>query len=230
MMNIGPEKGRTLDAFLGECLQVNRATQSSHTTFTFVELGTYCGYSCLRFLHRILQVLEVGQFHIFTIDVEIETIRIAQEFVKMAGLQDCVTFLHRAGTFVEDQQLSSVLLNSMQERLSLKEVPRIDFLFIDHDKAAYLRDFKQLQSKGFVQEGTYVAADNVLFHGIDDYRTYIGDLVKEGVVDSRLVEGSLEYVNDLTLLRERHLTEVRDGIGKFAKDEILFVFPCYFSS
>lgn len=226
MMNIGPEKGKTLDSFLGECLECTR-TKSSNSKFTFVELGTYCGYSCLRFLHRILQELEVGQFQIFTVDVEIETIRIAQELVTMAGLQDCVTFLHLSLSG-EAQQLSSMLLTSIQEWLSSEttSIPRIDFLFIDHDKKAYLPDFKQLQSNGLIQKGTRVAADNVLFHGIDDYRTYIGNLVEKGVVESRLVEGSLEYVNELTLLQERHLTEARDGIGKIEQRDSLSFRRC----
>jgi catechol O-methyltransferase len=219
MMNIGPEKGKTLEQFLGECLEANRAKTSD--PFTFVELGTYCGYSCLRFLHRILQVREVGQFHIFTVDIEIERIQIAKEFVAMAGLQDCVTFLQVSGAHLpgDTQALSGLILNAMQKRLrsQTESVPRIDFLFIDHEKAAYLSDFQQLQSNHFIQEGTYVAADNVLFHGIDDYRSYIANLVKEGVVTSRLVEGSLEYVNELTLQQERHLLKVRDGIGKHAE-------------
>jgi predicted O-methyltransferase YrrM len=219
MMNIGPEKGKTLEQFLGECLEANRAKTSD--PFTFVELGTYCGYSCLRFLHRILKVREAGQFHIFTVDVEIERIQIAKEFVEMAGLPDCVTFLQMSGARLsgDTRPLSGLILNAMRERhqSQTESVPRIDFLFIDHEKAAYLTDLKQLQSNNFIQEGAYVAADNVLFHGIDDYRSYIAKMVKEGVVDSRLVEGSLEYVNELTLRQERHLLEVRDGIGKYAE-------------
>lgn len=231
MMNIGPEKGKTLGSFLDECLQANRTKNSD--TFVFVELGTYCGYSCLRFLHRMLQVLEVGQFHIFTVDVEHETIRIAKEFVTMAGMQDCVTFLHLPETRLsgEAQQLSSMLLSNIQDQfpLLLKSipVPQIDFLFIDHVKEAYLPDLKQLESKGFIQKGTYVAADNVLFHGIDDYRTHVGKLADQGIADSRLVEGSMEYVNDQTLLREHQLSQARDGIGKFAVDEL---FPFFSAS
>ncbi|GAX10143.1 catechol O-methyltransferase [Fistulifera solaris] len=214
MMNIGPEKGKTLEQFLGECLEANRAKTSD--PFTFVELGTYCGYSCLRFLHRILQMREVGQFHIFTVDIEIERIQIAKEFVEMAGLQDCVTFLQVSSARLsrDTQPLSGLLLNAMRERLKsqTEAVPQIDFLFIDHEKTEYLSDFKELHLNYFIQKGTFVAADNVLFHGIDDYRSYIRNLVKEGVVTSRLVEGSLEYVNELTLEQERHLSKVRDGI------------------
>lgn len=221
-MNVGPEKGLTLETFLDECLQAHRTKKGDANTFTFVELGTYCGYSCLRFLRRILQVLEVGQFHIFTVDVEIETIRIAKEFVTMAGVADCVTFLHRTDSHhlsSEAHPLSNLLLDAIKERLQSESVPQIDFLFIDHDKKGYLPDLKQLESKGFIQEGTYVAADNVVFHGIDDYRNHIGDLKEQGIVASCLVEGSLEYVNDRTLQQEHHLSEVRDGIGKFAVNE-----------
>jgi hypothetical protein len=44
-----------------------------------------------------------------------------------------------------------------------------------------------------IRQGTYVAADNVVFARIDDYRSYVKHLATNGIVETKLEETYLEY-------------------------------------
>ena len=85
------------------------------------------------------------------------------------------------------------MITDRDQRLSLHAATQIDFLFIDHDKSLYLQDLQSLENDGMIGEGTFVAADNVVFAKIDDYRDYMKDLAAKGVVETILEEGFLEY-------------------------------------
>jgi catechol O-methyltransferase len=53
------------------------------------------------------------------------------------------------------------------------EAGKLDFLFIDHDKAAYLDDLQSIIYRGWLHPGSIVAADNILFPGAPRYREYM---------------------------------------------------------
>ena len=49
----------------------------------------------------------------------------------------------------------------------------LDFLFIDHDKNAYLTDLLAIVDRGWLRRGAVVVADNVGFPGSPKYRAYM---------------------------------------------------------
>jgi len=49
----------------------------------------------------------------------------------------------------------------------------LDFVFIDHDKNAYLDDLKSILDRGWLRRGTVVVADNVRVPGAPKYREYM---------------------------------------------------------
>ncbi len=50
---------------------------------------------------------------------------------------------------------------------------RLDFLFIDHDKAAYLADLERILQRRWLHTGSLVIADNVRVPGAPAYRSYM---------------------------------------------------------
>lgn len=73
-----------------------------------------------------------------------------------------------------------------------------DFIFIDHDGSAYLRDLRLLEYYGLIKSGTMIVADNVIYPGAPDYLKYIR---KNPNYITRLYESTIEY-ND----------NIRDGV------------------
>ncbi|CAJ1959056.1 unnamed protein product [Cylindrotheca closterium] len=197
MMHVGPKKAPILASFLTQmCADI---AKKEH--ITLVELGTYTGYSSIMISKELL---EMGvNFTIYSVEVVEGNAQVAQALVKLAGVQDSVKIL---------------LLDPRKETLStkLREAmgagATIDFLFIDHDKSLYLPDLKQIEKAGYLKCGSYVAADNVVFAGIDDYRQYIGELVKNGIVESRLEESWLEYCEPDFVTDNSKNDLMKDGI------------------
>ena len=147
-------------------------------------------------------------FTIFTVDVNPQTQQVARQMVELAGLSDHVSFVllpTPTGTSMPDastndnQRLSDQLHRAMRERFGgddQQQPPHpIDFLFVDHAKELYLPDVQQLERGGFLRAGSAVAADNVVFFRLDEYRRYMQQQQAQGVVDTHLVSDNiwLEY-------------------------------------
>ena len=49
----------------------------------------------------------------------------------------------------------------------------VDFVFVDHDKAAYLPDLQRILGQGWLHSGSVVVADNVRIPGAPKYRAYM---------------------------------------------------------
>jgi catechol O-methyltransferase len=49
----------------------------------------------------------------------------------------------------------------------------LDFLFLDHDKDAYLDDLKSILGRGWLHRGSIAVADNVRVPGAPRYRAYM---------------------------------------------------------
>ena len=49
----------------------------------------------------------------------------------------------------------------------------LDFMFVDHDKNAYLPDLLSIVERGWLHPGSIVVADNVRFPGSPKYRAYM---------------------------------------------------------
>jgi catechol O-methyltransferase len=50
---------------------------------------------------------------------------------------------------------------------------KLDLLFIDHDKAAYLADLQSILDRGWLHRGSIVVADNILSPGSPKYRAFM---------------------------------------------------------
>ena len=49
----------------------------------------------------------------------------------------------------------------------------VDFVFIDHDKSAYLTDLLSILDRGWLHPGSIVVADNIKVPGAPKYREYM---------------------------------------------------------
>jgi len=49
----------------------------------------------------------------------------------------------------------------------------LDFVFVDHDKSAYLPDLHRILNQKWLHPGSVVVADNVKFPGAPQYREYL---------------------------------------------------------
>jgi catechol O-methyltransferase len=150
MINVGDEKGEILDR------AVSRASPG-----LILELGTYCGYSAL----RMSRVVRPGA-RIVSIEFSPANADIARRIWSHAGLGDEVTAV--VGTLGDG--------GSTIGRLATEHgfcEGAVDFVFIDHDKAAYLPDLERITSAGWLHRGSIVVADNVRFPGAPEYRAHL---------------------------------------------------------
>lgn len=193
MMHIGPEKGRVLDDFLNQAIDAHTDPSSP---FVIVELGTYCGYSMIRMARTLLARSQ--NFRIATVDVSAENQAVAQRLAELAGLKEFVDFILLKSDF-----------KSKPDQLALLSKSQANFVFLDHEKEVYLSDLIMLEEARIVKEGTFVAADNVLFFGLEEYRSHMQHLATEGIVSTRLELGRLEYV-----VEKEEAGDFRDGIGE----------------
>jgi catechol O-methyltransferase len=214
MMHVGPEKGVILQDFLTRRLQKYVETADFTYPFVIVEVGTYCGYSSIRMAHTVLELLKdtpVASFHIITVDVDPNNVAVAKQMVALAELESHVTFiLLKDPEHTNPKELSRTVRSKMMEHFPERKA-FIDFLFLDHAKELYLPDLKQLEESALIQQDTWVAADNILFFRLDEYRQHAQALAVSGVVETRLEVGKLEYVDD-----QDKQEDLRDGLGKFA--------------
>jgi catechol O-methyltransferase len=150
MMNVGDEKGALLDGAI-------RRVQP----LKVLELGTYCGYSAL----RIVRTMPSGG-HLYSIEFNAANAEVAQRVWRHAGIQDRVTVI--VGS-LGDGGLTLDRLASDHGFVA----GSLDFVFIDHDKAAYLPDLEHILARNWLRTGAVVVADNMRFPGSPAYRAYM---------------------------------------------------------
>jgi catechol O-methyltransferase len=181
MMNVGDEKGEILDA------AVRRANPRQ-----LLELGTYCGYSALR-MARVMP----EDARLYSIEFSPDNAAIARRILDHAGIGDRVTLV--VGSLGDGGRTIETL-----ESQHGFAAGTLDFVFVDHDKGAYLPDLERILDRAWLHSGSLVVADNVKFPGAPDYLAYMRD--NEGKT-WRTVEHSthLEYqslIKDLVLESE----------------------------
>ena len=150
MINVGDEKGEILDRAL------SRAKPRR-----ILELGTYCGYSAL----RMSRVMPPGA-RLYSLEFSADNADIARRILSHAGVGDEVTVV--VGTLGDG--------GSTIERLRTEHGfgdGSVDFVFVDHDKAAYLPDLERILAERWLYPGSIVVADNVKFPGAPEYRAYL---------------------------------------------------------
>lgn len=150
MINVGDKKGKILDG----AIQRVRPRR-------LLELGTYCGYSALRMV-RVMP----SDARLYSIELNSANAQIARRIWDHAGLGDRVTVivghLGDGGSTLD------------QLRTAHGFAPgELDFVFIDHDKAAYLPDLQHILDQNWLHRGSVVVADNVKFPGAPQYRAYL---------------------------------------------------------
>jgi catechol O-methyltransferase len=150
MINVGDEKGEILDR------AVRRASPR-----LLLELGTYCGYSAL----RMSRVMPAGA-RVCSIEFSADNADIARRIWSHAGIGDELTVV--VGTLGDD--------GSTIERLRTEHgfgEETVDFVFVDHDKDAYLPDLERILAQRWLHRGSIVVADNVRFPGAPAYKAYM---------------------------------------------------------
>ena len=149
LINVGDEKGALLDA------AVRRADPR-----LALELGTYCGYGALR-IARAAPTAKV-----FSVELADANAEIARRIWEHAGVADRVTCV--VGTIGDG--------GTTLDALAIEHgfAPgKLDLLFIDHDKAAYLADLQSILDRGWLHPGSIVVADNIRIPGAPKYREYM---------------------------------------------------------
>jgi catechol O-methyltransferase len=149
LINVGDEKGVLLDA------AVRRADPK-----LALELGTYCGYGALRIARAApaAKVCSVELAHANAVN--------ARQIWAHAGVADRVTCV--VGTIGDGGRTLDTL--AAEHGFS---AGALDFLFLDHDKDAYLPDLQAILDRGWLHPGSIVVADNVKVPGAPHYRAYM---------------------------------------------------------
>jgi len=151
LINVGDEKGALLDA------AVRRADPR-----LALELGTYCGYGALRIARS------APEARVFSVELAEANAEIARRIWAHAGVGDRVTCV--VGTIGDGGKT----LDALGTEHGFGE-GCVDFMFVDHDKNAYLPDLLSIESRGWLHHGSIVVADNVRIPGSPKYRRYMRD-------------------------------------------------------
>jgi catechol O-methyltransferase len=149
LINVGDEKGEVLDA------AVRRAKPSRA-----LELGTYCGYGALRIARA------APSAKVYSVELAQANAEIARRIWTHAGVADRVTCV--VGTIGD----GGATLDALATEHGFT-ADSLDFVFIDHEKSAYLPDLQSILDRGWLHPGSIVVADNVRIPGAPKYRQYM---------------------------------------------------------
>jgi catechol O-methyltransferase len=148
LINIGDEKGLLLDA------AVHKAAPK-----LALELGTYCGYGALRIARA------APNAKVYSVELAAANAANARRIWEHAGVRGRVTCV--VGTIGDGGRTLDVLGQYGFTTGAL------DFVFLDHDKDAYLTDLLSILDRGWLHAGSIVVADNVRVPGAPKYREYM---------------------------------------------------------
>jgi catechol O-methyltransferase len=149
LINVGDEKGALLDA------AVRRADPK-----LALELGTYCGYGALRIARS------APSAKVYSVELAEANAVNARQMWAHAGVADRVTCV--VGTIGDGGRTLDALAGEHGFSAGA-----LDFLFLDHDKDAYLPDLQSILDRGWLHTGSIVVADNVKMPGAPKYREYM---------------------------------------------------------
>jgi catechol O-methyltransferase len=149
LMNVGDEKGALVDA------AVRRANPN-----LALELGTYCGYGALR-IARSAPAAKV-----YSVELAEANAANARQIWAHAGVADRITCV--VGTIGDGGRTLDALASTHGFGPGA-----LDFVFLDHDKNAYLVDLQSILDRGWLHPGSIAVADNVRIPGAPKYREYM---------------------------------------------------------
>lgn len=149
LINVGDEKGALLDA------AVRRADPG-----VALELGTYVGYGAL----RIARAAPAAR--VYTVELAEANAAIARRIWEHAGVADRISCL--VGTLGDGGPTLDALAGAPGFGSEA-----LDFVFLDHDKDAYVTDLQHIVGRDWLHRGSIVVADNVKVPGAPEYREYM---------------------------------------------------------
>ena len=182
-MNVGSNKGSIVSNLIAQ-----------RKPSCMIELGSYVGYSTILFAGA---VRKHGGKRYISFERDAKFAGVAQALVELAGLGDFVTFV-----------VGSSSKNLFAEHAAGR-LDKIDMMFLDHYKPAYVRDLKICESLGLVGKGSVLAADNVISPGNPSYLEYVrsspeekrrklsGRDGKEAQIDSRFQQRTVNQYSDV---------------------------------
>lgn len=129
-----------------------------------MELGGYVGYSAILFGDALRKA---GGQKYWSLERNPEFAAVITSLVELAGLQDIVKVVVGSS----DQ--------SLRRLHAQKHLAKIDLLFLDHYKPAYLPDLKLCEQLRLVTSDSVLAADNVIKPGNPPYLEYVRSSVEE---------------------------------------------------
>ncbi|KAL9111104.1 MAG: hypothetical protein Q9227_004367 [Pyrenula ochraceoflavens] len=153
LMNVGHEKGQIVCNLIAE-----KRPQ------TMVELGGYVGYSALLFGNAIRKA---GGRRYHSLEKNPVFGAIVASLVELAGLSETV----KVHVGPSDASLRRLHANGALQKINL--------LFLDHFKPAYVTDLKLCEELSLIVPGSALAADNVVSPGNPPYLEYVRSNVKE---------------------------------------------------
>jgi catechol O-methyltransferase len=186
LINVGDEKGKLLD----------RAIERGAPRLA-LELGTYCGYGALRMARAM-----GSNGRLVSVEFLEENAAIARQILEHAGVGDRVSVVH--GTIGDGGKTIATL----ESEYGLG-AGALDFVFLDHDKDAYLPDLEAIVDRGWLHPGSIAVADNIKMPGAPEYRAFMRE--REGR-DWRTVEHET-HVEYQSLLKDIVLESEYLGSG-----------------
>ncbi len=168
LINVGDQKGPLLDA------AVRRADP-----LLALELGTYCGYGALRIARA------APNAKVYSIEFAEANAVNARRIWIHAGVADRVMCV--VGTIGDGGRT----LDTLADKHGFSP-GALDFVFIDHDKDAYLADLQHILNRDWLHPGSIVVADNVKWPGSPAYHAYMRR--QQGMLwNTREHQASVEY-------------------------------------
>ncbi|RSL38613.1 hypothetical protein CEP53_014724 [Fusarium sp. AF-6] len=153
LMNVGEDKGKIVTDLIAEVKPK-----------VMVELGGYVGYSTLLFADA---VRSSGGSHYYSLERNPEFAAVITSLIDLAGLRSVASVI----VGPSDKSLSRLHADGT--------LTKIDLMFLDHYKPAYLSDLKLCERLRLVGPGTVLAADNVIKPGNPPYLAYVRSSVEE---------------------------------------------------
>lgn len=112
-------------------------------------------------------VQKSGGTHYYSLERNPEFAAVITSLIDLAGLQSIASVIVGPGD------------HSLSRLHSSKTISKIDLLFLDHYKPAYLSDLKLCERLGLVGVGSVLAADNVIKPGNPPYLAYVRASVED---------------------------------------------------